>query len=111
MCAPVGTDMMVTNLLSYYETNKKLDVIQYNHYNPAKELPETKFAYDFLRPILPRPFWVTETQVGWNGGNVAFFGYRPEGNCYVNTWMPIATRRGTSSYTVRSIPPRGEHTA
>lgn len=88
--APVGTDMMVTNLLSYYETNKKLDVVQYNHYEPAQKLPETKFAYDFLRCIKPRPFWVTETQVGWNGGNVAFFGYRPEGNCYVNTWMPIA---------------------
>src|SRR5699024_756953 len=36
--APVGTDMMVTNLLSYYEMNKKLDVIQYNHYEPAKLL-------------------------------------------------------------------------
>ena len=106
--APVGTDMMVTNLLSYYETNKKLDVIQYNHYEPAKLLPDTKFSFDFLRPILPRPFWVTETQVGWNGGNVAFFGYRPEGNCYVNTWMPIALGGEMNEYWLFRAHPQGQ---
>ena len=109
--APVGTDMMVTNLLSYYETNRKLDVIQYNHYNPASELPETKFGYDFLRCILPRPFWVTETQVGWNGGNVAFFGYRPEGNCYVNTWMPIALGGEMNEYWLFRAHPAGHELA
>lgn len=109
--APVGTDMMVTNLLSYYETNKKLDVIQYNHYEPAKLLPDTKFSFDFLRPILPRPFWVTETQVGWNGGNVAFFGYRPEGNCYVNTWMPIALGGEMNEYWLFRAHPQGHELA
>ncbi len=88
--APVGTDMMVHNRLSYYRTNDCLDVVQFNHYNTAADLPKTAFSYDFLRPIKDRPFWVTETQVGWNGSEVAESGYRPQGNCYVNTWLPIA---------------------
>ena len=88
--APVGTDMMVTNLLSYYDINEHLDVVQYNHYEPASDLPRTAFGYDFLRAVKDKPFWVTETQVGWNGSVYAEFGFRPEGACYVNTWLPVA---------------------
>ena len=88
--APVGTDMMANNNLSYYEINRSLDVVQFNHYNTAAELYETEFWYDFLRAVKDRPFWVTETQVGWNGSTVADCGYRPAGNCYVNTWLPFA---------------------
>ena len=88
--APVGTDMMATNLLSYEDVNQKLDVVQYNHYEPAAELGRMSFAYDFLRTVKDRPFWVTETQAGWNGSTFAEFGYRPEGACYANTWLPVA---------------------
>lgn len=88
--APVGTDMMPNNTLSYYRANEKLDVIQFNHYDTAERLPLLAFDYNFLRPIKDRPFWVTETQVGWNGSEFAENGYRPEGNCYANTWMPVA---------------------
>ena len=66
-CENVGTDMMSNNYLSYYDINEKLDVVQFNHYNPAGDLPETAFSYDFLRCVKDKPFWVTETQVGWNG--------------------------------------------
>lgn len=87
---PVGTDMMATNLLSYEDMNEKLDVAQYNHYEPAAELGRMTFAYDFLRTVKDKPFWVTETQAGWNGSTFAEFGYRPEGACYANTWLPVA---------------------
>ena len=87
---PVGTDMMANNNLGYYDVHKSLDIVQFNHYNTADELYETTFWYDFLRPTLDKPFWVTETQVGWNGGEFANCGYRPVGNCYVNTWLPFA---------------------
>ena len=88
--ASVGTDMMATNLLSYEDVNEKLDVAQYNHYEPAAELARMTFGYDFLRTIRPRPFWVTETQAGWNGSTFAEFGYRPKGACYANSWLPVA---------------------
>lgn len=86
--APIGTDMMANNNLGYYDINASLDVVQFNHYNTADELYETTFWYDFLRCVKDKPFWVTETQVGWNGGDFAQNGYRPVGNCYVNTWLP-----------------------
>lgn len=89
-CKNVGTDMMQHNSMSYNRINEKLDVVQYNHYNPASELADTAFGYDFLRCVKNQPFWVTETQVGWNGSECAECGYRPEGNCYVNTMLPVA---------------------
>ena len=88
--APIGTDMMANSFLSYYEINKPLDVVQFNHYDTAQSLYETEFWYDFLRSVKDKSFWVTETQVGWNGGEFAENGYRPVGNCYVNTWLPFA---------------------
>ena len=88
--APVGTDMMANNNFGYYAVHKSLDIVQFNHYNTADELPETAFWYDFLRAVKDKPFWVTETQVGWNGGEFANCGYRPVGNCYANTMLPYA---------------------
>ena len=88
--APVGTDMMANNKLGYYGATESLDVVQFNHYDTAEALYETEFWYDFLRSVKDKPFWVTETQVGWNGGEFAQNGYRPVGNCYVNTWLPFA---------------------
>lgn len=88
--APVGTDLMVLNRFSFYNATKKLDVLQLNHYDTARRLTRPPFFYNFMRPIKDRPFWVTETQVGWNGSKFAQSRYRPEGNCYVNTWLPFA---------------------
>ena len=109
--APVGTDMMMTNLLGYYELNEKLDVVQYNHYEPYTGLPATAFAYDFLRNVLDKPFWVTETQVGWNGSTFANCGYRPVGSCYINTWLPIAKGAETVEYWLFRAHPNGHELA
>ncbi|MCH5157634.1 MAG: beta-galactosidase [Clostridiales bacterium] len=87
---PIGTDMMSNNNLGYYETTHSLDIVQFNHYNKAEELYETEFWYDFLRCVKDKPFWVTETQVGWNGSTFAACGARPTGNCFINTILPFA---------------------
>lgn len=110
-CQNVGTDMMAQNYLSYYDVNEKLDVVQFNHYNPAKDLPETAFSYDFLRSVKDKPFWVTETQVGWNGSEYAECGYRPAGNCYANTWLPVAKGSEMNLYWLFRTHPNGHELA
>ncbi|HEY8389764.1 MAG TPA: beta-galactosidase [Clostridia bacterium] len=110
-CPNVGTNMMAHNSLGYYDVNKKLDVVQYNHYNPAKDLPFTAFAYDFLRCVKDKPFWVIETQVGWNGSEYAENGYRPQGNCYANTWLPIAKGAEMNLYWLFRTHPNGHELA
>ena len=87
---PVGTDMMPLMEQNYYKTNAHLDVLQFNHYETAQDLGRASFWSDFARPIKDRPFWSTETQLNWNGSECAEFGYRPKGNAYINTWLPIA---------------------
>lgn len=110
-CRNVGTDMMQMDLLDYYKMNRKLDRVQFNHYNPAAELPMTSFSYDFLRCVLDRPFWVTETQAGWNGSHFAEFGDRPVGNCYANTWLPIARGGEMNMYWLFRSHPNGHELA
>ena len=87
---PIGTDMMPMLELSHEKMNEALDVVQINHYDRADELYRTLFIYDQMRPIKERPFWNTETQAGWNGSAFAASGARPAGNCYVNSWLPVA---------------------
>lgn len=106
-CKNVGTDMMQHNDLSYYEVNENLDVVQYNHYQPADQLFETAFAYDFCRAVKDKPFWVTETQVGWNGSVYADCGYRPIGNCYANTWLPVSKGAEMNMYWLFRTHPNG----
>ena len=110
-CKNVGTDMMAQNYLGYYALNEKLDVVQFNHYNPAKDLPDTAFSYDFLRCVKDKPFWVMETQVGWNGSEYAECGYRPMGNCYANTWLPIARGGEMNLYWLFRTHPDGHELA
>ena len=109
--APVGTDMMPTNRLPYCRITKNLDVVQFNHYEPADALLEVDFNYDYLRTLKNRPFWVTETQVGWNGSEFSEFGYRPIGNCYVNTWLPIALGGEMNLYWLYRAHPNGHELA
>ena len=87
--APIGTDMMMNNYLSYRDMNKKLDVIQFNHYENKKDMYRNMFSFDFLRNVKKRPFWVTETMVGWNGGYCAGDDYHHIDSCYMNTISPI----------------------
>lgn len=110
-CKNIGTDMMVDNLLSYYAVNKKLDVVQYNHYDVADRLYTNAFAYDFLRCVKDKSFWVTETQVGWNGSEYAENGYRPVGNCYANTMLPFAKGAEMNLYWLFRTHPNGHELA
>ena len=106
-CKNVGTDMMAQNHLDYYAVNENLDVVQYNHYDTADRLYTNAFAYDFLRCVKDKPFWVTETQVGWNGSEYADSGYRPVGACYVNTWLPVSKGAEMNLYWLFRAHPNG----
>jgi beta-galactosidase GanA len=86
---PVGTDMMPKMGLSYHDIHRKLDVVQYNHYNNMDNLWHTPFWMDLCRPIKEAPFWNTETSTCWNGGTSAS-GYREPGFCRANSWLPFA---------------------
>ncbi|MCM1219352.1 MAG: beta-galactosidase [Lachnospiraceae bacterium] len=106
-CNNIGTDMMAQNQLDYCATNEKLDVVQYNHYDTAQRMGTNAFAYDFLRCVKDKPFWVTETQVGWNGSEYADSGYRPVGACYVNSWLPITKGAEMNLYWLFRAHPNG----
>lgn len=110
-CKNVGTDMMTHNSMSYNKINEKLDVVQYNHYEPAGALADTAFGYDFLRCVKDKPFWVTETQVGWNGSEFAENGYRPKGNCYINTMLPLSKGAQMNLYWLFRTHPHGHELA
>lgn len=109
--APIGTDLMANNVLSVYDVNKNLDVVQYNHYDAYDGLYKNSFAYDFLRAVKDKPFWVTETQVGWNGSNFANSGYRPTGHCYANSWLPVAKGAEMNLYWLFRAHPNGHELA
>ncbi len=87
--APVGTDMMPTLGVSYEAVHRKLDLVQFNHYNTMENLWQAPFWMDLCRPLKPRPFWNTETSTCWNGGTAAN-GYREPGFCRANSWLPFA---------------------
>ena len=87
---PVGTDMMPILDQNYHETNENTDVVMFNHYEQSSFLEHPSIWYDYLRTVKDKPFWVTETQVNWNGAHYPEFGFRPQNNCYVNTWLAVA---------------------
>ena len=88
--APIGTDTMPFGGMDYKRLNKKLDVVQYNHYNTAENLWQCAFWFDYLRALKPTPFWNTETSTGWNGADTVAQGIKSEGFCFANSWLPIA---------------------
>ena len=103
----VGTNMMQHNSMSYCKINEKLDVVQYNHYDPASALADTAFGFDFVRCVKDKPFWVMETQAGWNGSEYAEGGYRPAGACYANTMLPFARGAEMNLYWLLRTHPHG----
>ena len=87
---PVGTDMMPILSVNYERMHRKLDLVQYNHYNTPETLWEAPFWMDYSRTIKEDvPFWNTETATCWNGSTSAN-GYREPGFCRVNSWFPYA---------------------
>lgn len=88
--APIGTDMMPVNGVDYERMNENLDVVMFNHYNVPSNLSDLPFWFNYLRTILPRPFWNTETAPTWNGSSKISQFLKPEGFCRVNSWLPVA---------------------
>jgi beta-galactosidase GanA len=86
---PVGTDMMPTYGVNYHKMHRKLEVVQFNHYNSMDNLWQACFWMDLCRPLKAAPFWNTETATCWNG-SVAANGYREPGFCRANSWLPFA---------------------
>jgi len=87
--APVGTDMMPLNGMSYQEMTEPLDVIQFNHYNTEENLPTLPLWFDYIRSF-GKPFWNTETATGWNGSTDISQTAKSVGFCRVNSWLPVA---------------------
>ncbi len=110
-CRNIGTNMMQHNSMSYYRINEKLDVVQYNHYEPASALADTAFGFDFVRCVKDKPFWVMETQAGWNGSEFAEGGYRPQGACYANAMLPFARGAEVNLFWLFRAHPNGHEMA
>ena len=96
--APVGTDMMPINGMSYEEMTDKLDVVMFNHYNVPENLNDAVFWFDFLRTLKDRPFWNTETATVWNGSTAIGQFLKPEGYCRINSWLPVALGGESNMY-------------
>lgn len=86
---PVGTDMMPMLGVDYGRMNRKLDVVQFNHYYMTNELWYAVLWMDYLRPLKDRPFWNTETSACWFGQTSAS-GYCEPGFCRANSWLAYA---------------------
>lgn len=97
---PVGTDMMPTFGINYYKISRKLDMMQFNHYNNEKNLWQAAFWMDYIRPIKEKPFWNTETSTCWGGSSYARFGYQQRGFCTVNSLLPYALGSEANLYWV-----------
>ena len=87
--APISTDMMPFNGMSYPDMTAPLDVIQFNHYNTVEDLPTLPLWFDYIRSF-GKPFWNTETATGWNGSAEISQVAKPVGFCRVNSWLPVA---------------------
>ncbi len=87
---PVGTDIMPLGGINYRELNKKMDVVQFNHYQEQHNLWTIGLWFDHLRPMMAQPFWNTETQTCWNGSETITQSLKPDGFCRVNSFLPLA---------------------
>ncbi len=88
--APIGTDQVPFNGMSYREMNKPLDVVQFNHYNTPEDLWECCLWFDYLRTIKDRPFWNTETSTCFTASTGTSGSIKPDGFCYANSWLSLA---------------------
>ena len=87
--APIGTDAIPFGGMSHRKLNGALDVVQFNHYNVPENLWECCFWFDYMRTLKARPFWNTETATCFSGSTGTFGSIKPDGFCYVNSWLPL----------------------
>ena len=88
--APIGTDQMPINGMNYRKMHEPLDMVQFNHYNTPEDLWECCMWFDYLRTMKERPFWNTETATCFSGSTGTSGSIKPDGFCYVNSWLPLA---------------------
>jgi len=88
--APIGTDQMPINGLNYRKMHQPLDIVQFNHYNIPENLWECCLWFDYLRTMKEHPFWNTETATCFSGSTGTYGSIKPDGFCYVNSWLPLA---------------------
>jgi len=107
---PIGTDMIMLPGLSYERINRKLDVVQFNHYHNMDNLWQAAFWMDMCRPLKERPFWNTETSTCWNSSNkgTSANGYKEPGFCRANSWLPIALGGEANLYWLWRAPWSGQ---
>jgi beta-galactosidase GanA len=103
---PIGTDMMPMGGQSYTETNRNLDVVQFNHYHSSDNLWEVCFWYDYIRGLKPLPFWVMETDYSY-AGSTATHGYQPPGYTLINSILPFAMGGAANCYWLWRAHPAG----
>ncbi len=90
--APVSTDGMPHfHRLDYERMYRDLDLVQSNCYFP----PDGYAAYvgecDWMRPVKTRPYWFTESAVGWTGGGCVGSLYLPKpGSIRARGWLSFA---------------------
>ncbi len=95
--APIGTDMMPLNGMSYPIMTEPLDVLQFNHYNTEENLNDITLWFDYLRTF-GKPFWNTETSTGWNGSEATTQIAKAPGFCRTNSWLPVALGGSANLY-------------
>ncbi len=98
--APIGTDQIPFNGMNYRKLHEPLDVIQFNHYNIPENLWECCLWFDYLRTMKERPFWNTETATCFSGSAGTYGSIKPDGFCYVNSWLPLALGGEANMYWV-----------
>ena len=87
---PVGTDVMPVHGMDLRRMHKKLDIVEFNHYNTPEDMFKCVMWMSYLRTIKERPFWNTETATNWNGSTAIGQSIKPEGWCRLNSWLPLA---------------------
>ena len=97
---PVGTDTMPFNGMDYRQLNEKLDLVQFNHYHEPHNLYTVALWFDYLRTLLPHPFWNTETSTCWNGSVTITQSIKPDGFCKVNSYLPLALGGEANMYWI-----------
>lgn len=98
--APIGTDQIPFNGMNYRKLHEPMDVIQFNHYNTPDNLWECCLWFDYLRTMKDRPFWNTETSTCFSGSAGTYGSIKPDGFCYVNSWLPLVLGGEANMYWV-----------
>lgn len=91
-CRDVSTDGMPHfHRLDYQEMFGPLDLVQNNCYFPPEQYAGFIGECDWMRPVKKRPYWFTESAVGWTAGGSVGSLYLPRpGSIRARGWLSVA---------------------